>query len=58
MGVVVATAQDGKVRDLKRIGGSGAALQRARHRVPHVEVSLGHVRRQVELEEKGEDSFV
>lgn len=49
---VVAAAQDCEVRDLERVGGATAALQRARHRVPHVEVCLRHVRRQVQLREE------
>lgn len=45
--VVVAAAQHGKVRHLESVGGSTPALQRARHRVAHVEVRLRHVCRQV-----------
>lgn len=49
MRVVVAAAQHGEVRHLEGVGGAAAALQCARHCVAHVEVSLRHVRRQIQL---------
>lgn len=45
--VVVTAAQHGEVGHLEGVGGAAAALQGARHRVPHVEVRLRHVRCQV-----------
>lgn len=47
MCIMVAAAQHRKVRHLEGVGGATASLQRARHRVAHVEVCLRHVRRQV-----------
>lgn len=47
--VVIAPAQHGEVGNLEGVGGAAAALQRARHHVAHVEVSLGDARRQVQL---------
>lgn len=57
MRVMVTAAEDGEVRDLKRVGGPASPLQGPRHRVAHVEVSLRHVRSQVQLEETSNHSF-
>jgi hypothetical protein len=44
---MVAAAQDGEVGHLKGIGGTAASLQGSSHGVPHVEVCLRHVCRQI-----------
>lgn len=47
MWLMVAAAEYREVRHLEGVSSPAAALQRACHCVPHVEVSLSYVRRQV-----------
>ena len=51
---MITSAQHGEVRHLECVRGPAAALQRARHRVAHVEVSLRHVRCQIQLVNRNE----
>lgn len=49
MCIMVAAAQHCEVRHLEGVWGPAASLQGACHRVAHVEISLGHVRCQIQL---------
>lgn len=47
MRIVVAATENCEVGHLKSVGGTTAALQSSSHRVPHVEVGLRNICRQV-----------